>query len=218
MKYKAFIFDLNGTIIDDMKFHTRVWYEILNDELEANLTYDAVQAEMYGKNSELLERVFGTEKFTPQQMHQISVQKEQRYQHIYRPHLKLMDGLDIFLQDAQNNKIKMGIGTAAIMFNVDYILDGLHIRKYFDAVVSADDVAASKPHPETFLSCAKKLGISPSQCLVFEDTPKGVETAVNAGMDSVVILSGHRESDFTAADNIIAFVNDYKDERLISFL
>jgi HAD superfamily hydrolase (TIGR01509 family) len=71
----------------------------------------------------------------------------------------------------------MAIGSAAIMFNVDFVIDGLGIRHYFDALVSADNVKKSKPDPETWLTCAKELGIAPSECLVFEDAPKGVESA-----------------------------------------
>lgn len=54
----AFIFDLNGTMIDDMEYHAKAWFDIINNDLKAGLTLDQVKAEMYGKNVELLERVF----------------------------------------------------------------------------------------------------------------------------------------------------------------
>ena len=75
----------------------------------------------------------------------------------------------------------MAIGSAAIQSNIDFVLDGLHIRHYFDAIVSADDVTHSKPDPETYIKCAGKLGMDPDDCLVFEDAPKGAESAKNAG-------------------------------------
>ena len=71
----------------------------------------------------------------------------------------------------------MAIGSAAIPFNIDFILDQLDIRKYFKAIVSAEDVGISKPHPETFLKAARLINVDPSLCLVFEDAPKGVEAA-----------------------------------------
>ena len=74
----------------------------------------------------------------------------------------------------------MAIGSAAPLFNVDFVLDNLNIRDYFQAVVSGVDVVESKPYPEVFLKAAKRLGVEPSSCIVFEDAPKGVEAAANA--------------------------------------
>lgn len=73
---KAFLFDLNGTVIDDMQYHADAWYDILNNDLQANLTKAAVKAQMYGKNDELLVRIFGDTHFTPKQMNDLSLKKE----------------------------------------------------------------------------------------------------------------------------------------------
>lgn len=213
MTYQAFLFDLNGTMIDDMRYHTKAWHGILNN-LGANLSYEQVEKEMYGKNEELLIRIFGEDYFTPQQRKEMSIEKEEKYQEEFRPQLKLIDGLDEFLTKAEDRKIKMAIGTAAIMFNVDFVLDGLKIRHYFDAVVSADEVKTSKPDPETYLTCAKELGLAPKDCLVFEDSPKGVEAASNGGMDAVVILTMHKKEEFAHLPNAKFFIDDYTDKQL----
>lgn len=207
MKYKAFLFDLNGTMIDDMNYHIRAWHRILN-ELGAGISPEKTKEECYGKNQELLERVFPG-RFSSQEKDNISLQKENQYQLEYRPHLKLIKGLDAFLKTSHNNGTPMAIGSAAIRYNIDFVIDGLGIRHYFDAIVSADDVATSKPHPETFLSCASLLGIESKDCLVFEDAPKGVETAKNAGMDCVVITTLHSKGEFAQYNNVITFISDY---------
>ena len=89
------------------------------------------------------------------------------------------------------------------------MLDTLKIRHYFNAIVSADDVILSKPHPETFLKAAQKLNVAPSDCLVFEDTPKGVECAENAGMKAIVLTTTHEQSEFKRYGNILRFVKNY---------
>jgi beta-phosphoglucomutase len=208
---KALIFDLNGTMINDMEFHMRAWSEILNNDLKAGLSPDQVKSQMYGKNSELLDRVFGKGKFTEKEMEYWSLEKEKRYQKAYLPHLQLIEGLRELLDKALEKKIPMAIGSAAIPFNIDFVLDNLDIRKYFSAIVSADDVAVSKPDPETFLKAAERLQTEPSVCLVFEDAPKGVEAAARAGMKSVVLTTMHNRNDFSFADNILAFIKDYTD-------
>ncbi|MBI1342200.1 MAG: HAD-IA family hydrolase [Terrimonas sp.] len=206
---EAFIFDLNGTMIDDMAYHVKAWHTILQ-ALGADLSYEKVKEECYGKNHELLERVFPN-RFSPEEKDRMSLEKEKGYQLAFRPHLKLIAGLQEVLEWAKTQGIPMAIGSAAIRFNIDFVLDGLQIRDYFDAIVSADDVVKSKPDPETFLKSAALLGTEPATCIVFEDAPKGVEAAENAGMRSLVLTTMHPEADFTAYRNIIGFAKDYND-------
>lgn len=207
---KAFLFDLNGTMIDDMQYHNKAWFHILNDDLGANLSWDEVKQNMYGKNSELLVRVFGADRFTQEEMHELSLEKEKRYQQAYRPLLKLIPGLDVFLAAAKAQHILMGIGSAAIPFNINFVIDGLGVRHYFNSIVSAEDVVLSKPDPETFLKGAQELGVLPEECIVFEDAPKGVEAALNAGMRVVVLTTMHEAHEFEAYPNIIQFIANYE--------
>jgi len=216
--YKAFIFDLNGTLIDDMKYHTDAWYEILNYELGADLSYADLKKEMYGKNAELLVRIFGQDHFSEEEIEVHSHNKERQYQKLYKPHLKLIDGLESFLARADEKNVAMGIGSAAIMDNVNFVLDNLNIQRYFKTLISADEVIHSKPHPETFLKGAGEMGIDPEYCLVFEDAPKGVEAARNAGMDAIGLTTMHGRAEFSQYDNIIAFISDYNDPFLCELL
>jgi beta-phosphoglucomutase len=204
---KAFLFDLNGTMIDDMHYHIKAWHRIVN-ELGANISIERMKEECYGKNHELLERVFPG-RFTPEEKNRMSLEKEKEYQEQFRPHLILLPGLHDFLQRAREKKIKMAVGSAAITYNLDFVLDNLDIRHYFDALVCADDVAFSKPHPETYLKCAERLNVLPENCIVFEDMPKGVESALNAGMRSVVVTLMHQPHDFEQYPNVEMFINDY---------
>ncbi|MBC7722143.1 MAG: HAD family phosphatase [Pedobacter sp.] len=208
-KQIGFIFDMNGTMIDDMAYHAKGWYNILTDDLGANLTFEEVSKEMYGKNSEVMERVFGKGKFTLEEMDYWSIEKEKRYQAAYLPQLKLIDGLHDFFDAAYQADIPMSIGSAAIPFNIDFVITNLNLQKYFKAIVSADDVAISKPHPETFTKAAELMGINPTNCIVFEDAPKGVEAAENAGMKCVVLTTMHGAEEFSRYKNIICFISDY---------
>jgi beta-phosphoglucomutase family hydrolase len=208
---KAFIFDLNGTMINDMPYHTKAWQTLLNDQLGGNFTWEEVKKEMYGKNPEVLVRMFGTNRFTVDEMNDLSYKKEQKYQQEFLPHLALLPGLREFLEAAYQKGIPMAIGSAAIPFNIDFVLDNLDIRHYFKAIVSADDVVLSKPHPETFLKAAQLLNAEPTNCVVFEDVPKGVEAAANAGMKAVVLTTTHIAQEFEHLDNVLHFSEDFND-------
>lgn len=207
-KYKAFVFDLNGTMVNDMPYHIKAWHEKII-QLGGSLTLDEMKHQCYGKNDELLERVFPG-KYSLEERIKIGNEKEAIYRIEFKPFLKLMDGLDQFLKKADQENIKMAIGSAAIMDNINFVIQNMHIEHYFNAIISANDVKNSKPDPETFLKCAETLSVDPVDCLVFEDTPKGVECALNAGMQAVVILGEHEAAEFEQYENVIHLVRDYQ--------
>lgn len=210
LSYEAFLFDLNGTMIDDMQYHVVAWSDMLNNNLGAKLSYEEVKAQMYGKNEELLVRVFGPDRFSKEEMLHYSMEKERRYQAAFLPQLRLIDGLGEVLKMAKNARIPMAIGSAANMFNINFVLDNLELHAFFDAIISADDVEISKPDPDTYLKCASALGVNPARCLVFEDAPKGVEAAWRAGMDCLVLTTLHEKQDFVSYPNTIGFMKDYR--------
>jgi beta-phosphoglucomutase-like phosphatase (HAD superfamily) len=100
---------------------------------------------------------------------------------------------------------------------IDFVIDGLNIRSFFNSIVSADDVVYSKPHPETYLKCSVQLKVDPQNCIVFEDAIKGVAAAENAGMQTVVLTTMHSKEEFSEFNNILCFVNDYTDPQLHRF-
>ena len=208
---QVFIFDLNGTMVHDMEYHTRAWLRLFNEDLGGCFSWDEVKPQMYGKNREVLTRVFGPDRFSGEEMDRLGMEKERRYQQEFRPALALLPGLTAFLEAAHQRGIPMAIGSAAIPFNIDFVLDNLNIRHYFRAIVSADDVPVSKPNPEVFLRCAELLGVPPADCLVFEDVPKGAEAARNAGMAAVVLTTTHDEAEFAHLPNVRHFAPDYTD-------
>jgi len=204
---KGFLFDLNGTMVNDMPYHINAWHkEII--KLGGDLTLDEMKHQCYGKNDELLERIFPG-RFTMEEKIKLGNDKEALYRIEFRPHLKLIEGLDNFLALAAKAQIKMAIGSAAITENINFVIDNMNIRPYFDVIVSANNVTKSKPDPDTFLKCAQMLDLAPSDCIVFEDTPKGVECALNAGMKAVVILGEHEQEEFLNYKNVICFAEDY---------
>jgi beta-phosphoglucomutase family hydrolase len=205
----AFLFDLDGTMIDNMSYHHEVWYDIIANDFGADLTREEVKLHLYGKSQEVLVRIFGPQRFSSEELDTICFEKERKYQQLYKPHLELIAGLSEFLKLADSEKIQLGIGTAAMPFNVDFVLDTLNLRHYFPAIVTADDVTKSKPDPETYLKAAHLLNVQPENCIVFEDAPKGVEAARRAGMNAIVLTTMHPEEDFAAYDNILACVKDY---------
>lgn len=187
-RYSAFIFDMDGTLVDNMSFHTDAWIEYLT-ELGTNpdpLTFMELTA---GKiNTEIFRMFLGAD-LTDEQIAFHSAEKEDRYRRLYLPHMRPMPGLVEFLQQARAAGMRLGVATAANWENVEFVLQGIGLREAFDTIVTADDITRGKPDPEIFLIAAQRLGVPQARCLVFEDSLMGIEAARRAGMASVALTT-----------------------------
>ena len=206
---KGIIFDMDGTMIDNMMIHHRIWQKTLL-ELGMDLTIEEVKATVHGVNVEILERLFG-ERFSPEERKQISSDKEASYRSYFKSRLKLLNGLPDLLETLYKLNVPMAVGTAAPAENTDFVLDNLKLRKYFRTVLHAGDVQNGKPHPEIFLKAAQGLGLSPSECLVFEDSVTGAATAANAGCEVIIVTTTHQPEEFAHFNHIIRFIKDFKE-------
>lgn len=210
---KGVIFDMDGTMVDNMMVHHRAWQHKLK-ELGIDLPMEEVMQKIHGVNEEILERLFGA-RFSFEERRQFSFEKEEAYRNIFKPDLKLIPGLREFLSQLKDKKKPMAIGSAAPSQNVDFVLDNLGIRHFFDAVLHAQNVSKGKPHPEIYVKAAAALGFSASDCLVFEDSPVGVEAAERAGSQTVVVCTTHKESEFLRFANVVMFIHDFHDTQRI---
>jgi beta-phosphoglucomutase family hydrolase len=183
----AFIFDMDGTLVDNMHVHTAAWGKLL---AENNIPFNAHDflVKTAGKtNREILPTVFGD--ISEEKITELAHRKESLYREMFLPFRKPVDGLVKFLQTSQDLGIKMAVATSSAIPNVEYLLDGLDLRKYFDAVTTAEEVKNGKPHPDIFLKSAEKVGIVSENCLVFEVAIGGFEAAHRAGMQSIGIAT-----------------------------
>jgi beta-phosphoglucomutase len=206
---KSFIFDMDGTMVDNMMTHHHGWQVILK-EYGLDLTLAEVMETCHGKNIEIIEKLFPN-RFTLEERERISFEKESRYRAIFLPKLKLIKGLNAFLKKAQKLNTPLSIGTAAPPENVNFVLDNLKLRPFFKTIVNASDVNLGKPHPEVYEKAAAGIMTPLSNCLVFEDSPTGTLTAMNAGCPCVVILTTHKQEEFSAFSNIVKFIRNYND-------
>lgn len=212
----ALIFDMDGTMVDNMMTHHRGWQRTLK-KYGLDFTLEQVIEHCHGKNIEIIERLFPG-KYTLEEREEISFEKESGYREIFLQELRLVDGLDALLETAYKNNIPMGIGTAAPKANVDFVLDNLNIRHYFQVVVHADDVTKGKPEPEVFFKVADQLNVPYQHCLVFEDSPTGARTALNAGMKAVILTTTHKEEEFAAIPSVMLCVPDFTSIDILSLL
>jgi len=206
--FKGIIFDMDGTMVDNMMVHHRAWQRKLRD-LGLDMSIEEVKEKIHGINEEILERIFG-DRFNPEERRQIAWEKEATYREIFLPDLKLIDGLPGFLDHIRSSGIPMAIGTAAPPENAEFVVEHLDLRDYFSGVFHAKSVSKGKPDPEIFEKAAASMDLPVADCLIFEDSVTGAEAAHRAGARSVIVTTTHAREEFAKYDNIIRFIDHYE--------
>ena len=203
----AFIFDMDGTLVDNMRFHTEAWGKMLAENGVEMNAHDFLVKTAGKTNREILPTVFGA--ISDERILELGNRKESLYQELFLPQRKTVDGAFEFLEAAQKLGVKMAVATAAPVMNVEFILDGLDLRRFFDAITTAADVSEGKPNPEIFLKSAEKLGVEPQNCLVFEDALGGFEAAHRARMKSIGISTVNSTEDILKCGSVVEAHQDF---------
>lgn len=214
---RAFIFDMDGTLVDNMRYHTEAWRTLIE---ENGFEFDEPKflVETAGQtNREIIPGVFGA--MSNERLSELALRKEELYREAYLIHRMPVRGLRGFLDAASELGIKLGVSTAASPANMAFILDGLDLRRYFGAITTAADVKRGKPDPEIFLISATKLGVEPADSIVFEDAFFGFEAAKRAGMLAIGLTTVNSATDIMRTGMVAEVHADYTEmspEELIS--
>jgi len=156
-----------------------------------NLMKRFIRDQYNGKtNIDLFKMIFGP--ISEDLIRKYSDEKEDLYQELYKSKMKPHAGLEEFIKAARTKNIRIALGTSAPTRNVDFVLDLLNLRACFDVIVDGPHVHKGKPDPEVYLLCAQKLGLDPQECVVFEDSLAGLESAIRAGCRAVGVSTSHR--------------------------
>ncbi len=188
MKTTAFIFDLDGVIVDTAKYHFLAWKKLAND-----IGIDFTQTQ----NEQLkgVSRVKSLEKILQWGNATIS---ETKFQELmdkknadYLSYIEKMDAGEI-LPDVPKilnhiTRINAPIALGSASKNARPILQKVNLLDAFNAIVDGNNVSKAKPDPEVFLNAAKQLNVLPERCVVFEDSQAGVKAAKNAHMIAIGI-------------------------------
>ena len=206
---RAFIFDMDGTLVDNMAFHTRAWQQMLAEQ-GVEMDADEFMVKTAGKtNREILPNIIGG--LSEEKLKELGDRKESLYREFFLKNRETVNGVIKFLESSKRLGVKMAVATAAPNANVDFILDGLDLRKYFQAVTTAADITNGKPDPEIFLASAKKLGVEPKNCIVFEDAINGFEAAKRAKMVAIGITTVNSAEEMLKLDLVAEAHADFGD-------
>jgi beta-phosphoglucomutase len=196
----VFIFDMDGVIVDNHQWHFEAWFEF-GRRHGLNISQEEFSRYFGSTNHLVLKSLFG-DTISEQEITSMGNEKEAIYRELYRPFIKPVDGLPLFLQNASDRGIPMALATSAPFENVKFTLDATGLERYFKVITDSSMVSRGKPDPQVYQITAAKLGVQPSECIVFEDSVPGILSAKRAGMRVIGVATTHK------SDELLMYVNE----------
>ena len=206
---RAVVFDLDGTLVDNMHLHAESFVAFAARHGLPELTLDLRRRIDGKRNSEIFPLLF-ERAMTMEEVLEYEEEKEGAYRRLSVGKLTPIKGAVALLDILRARGCPVAVATSAPAKNVEHTLRESGLAARLPVVARGDEVVNGKPFPDVFLKAAEKLGVAPGDCLAFEDAPIGVEAAVRAGMRCVAVASTFTPEQFASHDPPPeAVVSDY---------
>ena len=196
MSWKGTIFDWDGVIVNSSVIHLKSW-EKLAKELNLSLPLNHFERGFGKRNETIIPEIL---KWT--ESDELISRWGKRKEEIYRE-IAQSDGISIgegareFLTLIQQKKIRSVVGSSTERANIELAIQQHKLEDFFEGVIASEDVSIGKPNPEVFLKAANFLGLPPSECLVIEDSPHGIEAGQRGGMKTLALTTTHTKDIFS---------------------
>ncbi|MFH1399223.1 MAG: HAD family phosphatase [Candidatus Woesearchaeota archaeon] len=187
---KAVIFDMDGVMIDNQPYQKKAWSQLFAEE-GLKISDEELSKKIRGRPTLVGLREYFSGKYGEDYIQRLARRKEEIYKDIFEKEFKIVRGLVEFVKNLHQSRLKIGIATSSTKDLFDFSMKKMGIADYFDVIVTSDQITHPKPHPETYLITADELRIVPNQCLVFEDSVAGIESARAAGMKVILVMTSH---------------------------
>ena len=216
MKVEALIFDMDGTMIDSMPWHARSWVEFVARH-GLKLDVSDILARTTGRTGTECMRELFERDLSDAECQVLVHEKEEIYRAMFSDNFTEVAGFSAFAKAAVARGLKVAVGTAGDRHNIEFAMSRLKMDPLPLAIVGGDEGFSGKPTPAIFLEAARRIGVAPERCIVFEDAPFGIEAARRGGMRAVAVCSTHTAAEL-AGPHVIAAVRDYNELAHSNFL
>ena len=186
---KAVIFDMDGVIVDTNPYHRTAWRNYYQRYGKILIDKDFVEYVSGKHNAHIVAHLFAGQTLTPDEVLQLGNEKEALFRELYRPDIVPVAGLVDFLKVLKAAGIRTAVATSAPVENLDFVINALELRPYFDALLNESMVSRPKPDPEIYQKAMTMLGVSPGESVVFEDSMTGIRAASAAGATVVGVAT-----------------------------
>ncbi len=200
MKFKGVVFDFNGTLIWDTKYHNQA-FDLFLEQHNIVLTDEEKSVKIYGKsNADIMRDIFDYT-LTDAEVKEFSIEKELIYQDLIVDNLHFAEGAVELFEYLKAHNIPFCIATSSDFLNVEFYFREMHLERWFSPewVLFNDGTLKGKPEPDLFLKAADRLQLNASELVIFEDSKAGIKAAENAGAGKIYIVNSMND-DFSGFD------------------
>ncbi len=204
-------------MVDSMPHHAETWL-VFAKKHNVNLSIEEMMRLTTGRTGlECVRLLLDQPELDEAEAWSMVHEKEALYREVFGPIFKEVAGFKTFAAQARARGLKIGVGTAGDIQNVEFVLKHLQLHPAPDAIARGDEGLTGKPTPAIFLEAAKRINMQAEHCIVFEDAPFGIEAARRAGMRAVAICTSHSAAEL-AGPHVIAAATDYHELLNANFL
>ena len=213
---RAVLFDFNGTLFDDTRFHIISWSRYMKRRFGFELTEADVIARYIGPNDSVILKNELGDRYSEEERRIFSDEKEAEYRAVAREdpaNMRLMDGAPELFDLLTARGIPFAVATASERPNVDFYMEELGLNRWLtlERIVYDEGKLASKPDPAFYVEAARRLGVEPADCIVCEDSLSGIEAAKRFGAGRIVAIDRTAPREALLADpDICAVVHDFR--------
>jgi beta-phosphoglucomutase-like phosphatase (HAD superfamily) len=215
-KVEALIFDMDGTMIHSMPWHAKSW-QVFAQRHGIDIDVSDLLARTTGRTGAECMRVLFERDLTDLECDALVHEKETIYRDMFSDNFAEVAGFRAFAKAAVARGLKIAVGTAGDKHNIEFAMSRLKMDPLPLAIVGGDEGFSGKPTPAIFLEAARRIGVAPERCVVFEDAPFGIEAARRGGMRAVAVCSTHSAEELSGP-HVIAAVRDYDELAHSNFL
>ena len=205
---EAVIFDLDGTLVDSMWMWKQIYLEYL-DRYGMSLP-EGLQRDIEGMSFTETAHYFKERFHIPETIEKIKEDWNHMAFDKYMNEVPLKPGVSAFLSRCRQLGMKFGIATSNSRELVENIAVVHNLKDYFSCIMTACDAKKGKPAPDIYLMVAEKLGVSPKNCLVFEDIIPGIQAGKSAGMKVCAVRDAYSDDQMAAKKQLADYyIEDY---------
>ena len=205
MKFKGVVFDFNGTLLWDTKYHNQA-FDLFLEQHNIVLTDEEKSVKIYGKsNADIMRDVFDRT-LTDVEVKEFSIEKELIYQDLIVNNLHFAEGAEELFEYLKAHNIPFCIATSSDFLNVEFYFREMQLERWFSPewVLFNDGTLKGKPEPDLFLKAADRLQLNTSELVIFEDSKAGIKAAENAGAGKIYIVNSMND-DFSDFEHEVIF-------------
>ncbi len=214
MKFKGVVFDFNGTLLWDTKYHNQA-FDLFLEQHNIVLTDEEKSVKIYGKsNADIMRDIFGRP-LTDLEIKEFSIEKELIYQELIVDNLHFAEGAEDLFEYLKAHNIPFCIATSSDFLNVEFYFREMQLERWFSPewVLFNDGTLKGKPEPDLFLKAADRLQLNTSELVIFEDSKAGIKAAENAGAGKIYIVNSMND-DFSDFEHEVIFNFNQTDKSL----